>query len=220
MTTLHKSSLLVTCLAVALMLFIPGASAEERVGDPYTLDSCPISGKKLGSMGDPIGLIIEGREVKICCAGCEKPVKADPAAIFAKIDEKVIAQQQEYYPLETCAISGSKLGSMGDPIDIVVNNRHVRLCCDGCVDKAKADPVALIAKLDKPVIAKQSKTYNVNQCVISGETLSDTATNLVVGNRLIKVCCAGCIDKVYANPAKMLAMIDSGKVEAEGSDHK
>lgn len=220
MKVMNTSSLMVACLAVAMMLFVPGVSAEERVGDPYTLDTCPISGKKLGSMGDPIALLVEGREVKVCCAGCKDPVTSNPAAIFSKIDDQIIAQQKEAYPLDTCVIGGSKLGSMGDPIDLVVNNRHVRLCCDGCKDKATSDPAAVIAKLDKAVIARESKTYNVDVCAVTGEKLNDQARNLVVANRLVKVCCAGCDDAVFANPMKMLSMIDSGKVVAEGSDHK
>lgn len=52
---------------------------------------CPVSGEPLGSMGKPIKLTVEGREVFICCASCEDALREDPEKYFAKID----AAQQE-----------------------------------------------------------------------------------------------------------------------------
>ncbi len=40
--------------------------------------TCPVSGQLLGSMGEPIKLEVEGREVWICCAGCESALRDDP----------------------------------------------------------------------------------------------------------------------------------------------
>jgi hypothetical protein len=207
----------------SVMMLAAVAGAEEMIGDPFTADICPVSGKKLGSMGDPISFIVEGgREVKVCCAGCEAPVKADPAGTLAKIDKQMIAKQKEFYPMDTCIISGKKLGSMGDPISFIVNNRHVQVCCAGCEAPAKADAAATIAKLDKAVIAKQSKDYPFDKCPISGHALEDgKAINIVVGNQLIKACCGGCEDPIKANAAKYTAMVLSKKFVAdEGSDEK
>jgi YHS domain-containing protein len=215
-----KVSLIAAAVAVLMTVIAPASQAEERVGDPFTLDVCPVSGAKLDSKGDPVVMIQDGREVKFCCAGCKPRFEADPASFLAKIDELVIAQQKDFYPIQTCIVGGGKLGSMGDPIDLVVNNRHVRLCCDGCKAKLTADPVAFIAKLDKAVIAAQTKTYNLTQCPISGEALNAKALNIVVGNRLVKLCCAGCEDKVKDDVSKIFAMLDTGKVTAEGSDEK
>ncbi|HIA47762.1 MAG TPA: hypothetical protein EYN96_07290 [Candidatus Hydrogenedentes bacterium] len=215
-----KVSLIAAVAAVLMMVLAPASQAEERVGDPFTLDVCPVSGAKLDSKGDPVVMILDGREVKFCCAGCKPQFEADPAGFIAKIDKLVIAQQKDFYPVQTCVVGGGKLGSMGDPIEMVVNNRHVRLCCAGCKDKLTADPVAFIAKLDKAVIAAQTKTYNLTQCPISGETLNANALNIVVGNRLVKLCCAGCEDKVKDDVSKIFAMLNTGKVTAEGSDEK
>ena len=215
-----KRTLIVAGSAALMMVLAPMVQAEERVGDPFTLDTCPVSGAKLDSKGEPVVLIQDAREVKFCCAGCKPPFEADPASFLAKIDKMVIAQQKDFYPVETCVVGGSKLGSMGDPIEMVVNNRHVRLCCAGCKDKLVADPVAFIAKLDKAVIKAQTKDYNLTQCPISGEALNAKALNIVVGNRLVKLCCAGCEAKVKNNVSKIFAMLDSGKVTAEGSGEK
>jgi hypothetical protein len=49
---------------------------------------CPVSGELLGSMGEPIKLEVEGREVWICCAGCENALRKDPERYFAKLNDE------------------------------------------------------------------------------------------------------------------------------------
>jgi hypothetical protein len=49
---------------------------------------CVISDdERLGSMGPPIKLDIQGKTVFICCGGCRKKALADPAKTLAKLDE-------------------------------------------------------------------------------------------------------------------------------------
>jgi YHS domain-containing protein len=48
-----------------------------------------------------------------------------------------------------CPVSGEKMGSMGKPYKVSAEGRTFYLCCDGCEDKVKADPKAVVAKLDK-----------------------------------------------------------------------
>ena len=49
---------------------------------------CPVSGEALGSMGAPIKVTVEGRDVFLCCAGCKDKLLADPKTYLAKLDEK------------------------------------------------------------------------------------------------------------------------------------
>ncbi|MBG85521.1 MAG: hypothetical protein CMO80_01290 [Verrucomicrobiales bacterium] len=51
------------------------------------------------------------------------------------------------YPLETCIVAGSKLGSMGEPHVIVHEGQQVKFCCDGCLPKFEADPKKYLTKL-------------------------------------------------------------------------
>jgi len=48
---------------------------------------CPVSGQPLGSMGKPHKVTVQGREVFLCCAGCEDKIKADPEKYLAKLPE-------------------------------------------------------------------------------------------------------------------------------------
>ena len=53
---------------------------------PYILKTCPVSGDKLGEMGDPYVFEFEGREIKLCCKSCLKDFKKDSAKYIKKIE--------------------------------------------------------------------------------------------------------------------------------------
>lgn len=53
----------------------------------YPLKTCVVSGEKLGAMGQSIDLVVQGRLVELCCKGCVKTVKADPAKYLKLIDD-------------------------------------------------------------------------------------------------------------------------------------
>jgi membrane-bound lytic murein transglycosylase B len=46
---------------------------------------CPVSGQPLGSMGKPYKVTVQGRDVLLCCPGCEAEIKADPEKYLAKL---------------------------------------------------------------------------------------------------------------------------------------
>lgn len=63
--------------------------AADKTGGkhkPYPLDTCLVSDEKLGSMGKPYVLIYEGQEIKLCCKGCEKGFKKEPAKYMKKLE--------------------------------------------------------------------------------------------------------------------------------------
>jgi hypothetical protein len=76
---------------------------------------------------------------------------ADAAATMA-IVEKPTAEQlasAKAYPLDTCLVSGEKLGEMGEPVVLLVGNQQVKLCCDSCLPDVKKDTATLMTKLSK-----------------------------------------------------------------------
>ena len=115
----------------------------------WPLNSCPISGEAMGSMGDPIDFVLGTRYVKLCCKGCLKGVKKDPAAFLLKLDKLVMPELVKTYPIKTCVVSGEELGSMGESLDMMYGHRLVRLCCKGCLRSYKKDPAATVAKIYK-----------------------------------------------------------------------
>ncbi len=49
---------------------------------------CPVSDKPLGSMGKPPKVTVEGRDVFLCCSGCEGDLKREPAKYLAKLKDQ------------------------------------------------------------------------------------------------------------------------------------
>jgi len=214
----------VALVAVTIIGLMPASAQnpEEYKGDPYTAGICPVSGEPLGSMGDPILYNHEGRDVRFCCAGCTPRFKADPAQYLAKVDAELIEQQLEYYPLDTDLVSGEPL-SDDDAIDVVFYNRLVRFADQRSAQKFFQNPSEHLAKLDEAVIAAQEDSYPVEKCVVSGHGLDAMGEPIqkVYANRLVQFCCAGCVDKFWAEPTKYLSMLDECVVATgEGSDHK
>ena len=126
---------------------------------------CPMMAYgRLGAMGAPIKLEIEGKPVFVCCKDCvdgavkggkEMLAKASKltkaSAVLAKLspEDRVAAESQKY-----CAVAdGSFLGGMGAPIKLVLNGKPVFLCCSGCTEKAKANAIDTIAKTEKLIKA-------------------------------------------------------------------
>lgn len=202
-----------------------GAKAEagKITGDPYTLTTCPVSGMALGKMGKPVVHNYNGREVRFCCEGCVGKFEKNADEYIQKIDAEVIKQQSEVYPLETCLVTGGKLGSMGEPVNYVYNNRLVKLCCAGCIEQIEADPAKYIAKLDEAVIAKQKDTYKLTTCAVTDEKLEAMGkpVDVVIANQLVRLCCAGCKGKLMEDPTAYLSKVqgkETGKAEAKAED--
>lgn len=148
---------------------------------------CPIlDNSRLGSMGVPVKLILDGQPVFLCCPACESAAKDDvPAtlqkvekrrsgnspvplvpvnpssspkadskiqAAFSKLNEadRRLADAQRFCPI----LPKSRLGSMGTPIKLMLEDQPVFLCCKGCEAAARKNPqqtLAKVRKLLKPV---------------------------------------------------------------------
>lgn len=46
---------------------------------------CPVTGQPLGSMGEPHKIRVHGRDVLLCCRGCEAQFMSDPDKYLAKL---------------------------------------------------------------------------------------------------------------------------------------
>ena len=183
----------------------PAAAKTEAKGDPYTLDTCIVSGEKLGSMGAPVVKEIAGREYRFCCKGCVGLFEKDAANYQKKLDEKLIEQQLNHYPLHECVVSGKPLGETTE--NYVYKNRLVRFCCNGCMTAFHEDPSAYIAKLNAAVIKQQKDAYPLDTCPMTGEKLEEDAVDMVVGVTLIRFCCRRCAAKFALEPAPVIAKV-------------
>lgn len=194
---------------------------DEPQGRPYTLDVCAVSGEKLGSMGAPVVKAYDGREIKFCCDGCVDEFEENIPASLAKVDEMMVAQQLMHYPLDRCAVRGGKLGSMGEPVNMIHDNRLVRFCCAGCISAFKADPEKYFAQMDAKIIAAQAAGYPLTECPVGGHGPEEEGGwyDVVYMNRLVRLCCEGCEWKLHAEPAKYMAKLDAAYADAQRADY-
>ena len=127
------------------------AAVKAEQGPGYPLDTCPISGEP---METPVEYVHGTRLVRFCCDDCKAKFVKDTAATMAKVDAALIAAQLKTYKVDVCPVSGEKLGSMGDPVDVLYGTRLVRLCCGGCKKQVAKKGPEILAKIDALAAAK------------------------------------------------------------------
>ena len=62
--------------------------------------------------------------------------------------KQVAVSYDDGYPLTTCLVENSKLGSMGKPFVHVHKGVTVKFCCEGCLDEFNKEPEKYLAKLE------------------------------------------------------------------------
>lgn len=122
------------------------AGATAQAGQQMTHDQlriavqqiCPVTGGKLGSMGDPVKARIGQEEVFLCCDGClsAKVNKDHWATIHANIAK---AQAK-------CPVMNKPLPK--DPKWTTVEGQIVYICCPPCAKKIEADSKTHLQKVD------------------------------------------------------------------------
>ena len=192
------------------------AAAATMVGDPYPLDTCIVTGEKLGADATVVVLsgqkdpLQNGRQMKFCCPKCEGAFAAEPAKYLRELDAKIIAAQSKSYPIDHCLMMADEKLDDGAKT-VVYGNRLYKFCCPKCVRKFAQDPAKWSAAYEKEVIAAQKPGYPLATCPISGKPLGDGAVDVVIGSRLVRSCCPGCVGPIKADPAAAIAKVDAAK---------
>lgn len=90
----------------------------SSVASSAASEFCPVTGAKLGSMGEPVPVDIDGRTIYVCCRGCvgklqqnpQKYLRPAPASSSAYLEGRTEPNSPTYAPGEA---SGSSCGSGG-----------------------------------------------------------------------------------------------------------
>lgn len=64
-----------------------GETTKKEEVKPYKLETCIVSGEKLGEMGEPFVFVHEGQEIKLCCKSCKKKFDKDSAKFLKNLTE-------------------------------------------------------------------------------------------------------------------------------------
>jgi hypothetical protein len=170
-------------------------------------------------------------------AGAETSESAEEVAIRESISklptkDQKLAVAQGYCPV----MAENRLGTMGAPIKVMIDDQPVFLCCAGCKRRAMADPKktlatveALKVKVEAAMIehnladlAEEDRTMVLSQgyCPMMPESrlgVMGPPVKLTVANRVVFVCCEGCSKDAAANPEQTLKVVAElqAKVVAE-----
>ena len=207
---------------------LPGPSAGEvdetdlTVVSMAQLDSlglCPKNGRDVASMGKSTRRVINGVDVTFCCPPCIKTYKAQYDSYRDKIAPKIITLQKPYYPTDLCIVTGKKLGD--DAVDHVHGNRLIRLADAEAVAAFAKDPATHEERLDFIIADTERDDYPLDTCVVAGSAFAEGKKphEVIVGNRLVKVCCGGCTGKIRQEPYVIVKKINdawaaSGQVDS------
>jgi Cu(I)/Ag(I) efflux system membrane fusion protein len=139
---------------------------------------CPVLGGKLGGMGMPVKIYLDGQPVLLCCKGCEKQARDNASRTLARVEQystrgksagKTTDDERELQEMVRenlarlsaedrrlakaqgyCPVQQeNQLGSMGVPFKVMVKGRPVFLCCDGCQAEARAHPGQTLATVER-----------------------------------------------------------------------
>lgn len=91
------------------------------------------------------------------CSAAPAPSPSTPVAMTAGDVDKTPTLSSEDQLLadkqKNCPVGGEPLGSMGTPVKMMVGDRAVFLCCEGCRGAVEEDPEKYLAILDAPAAA-------------------------------------------------------------------
>jgi len=99
-----------------------------------------------------------------------------------------------------CPVSGEKLGSMGQPVQVRIGKEEVFLCCKGCLTR-KVQPEHWVT-----IHANFAKAQGI--CPVMKNALPEKPKWTIVHGRIVFVCCPPCTEKIEADPAPYLKTVD------------
>lgn len=190
---------LIALFCLTLMANFTVAQSDNAIDDlKITIQKiCPVSGKELGSMGNPVKVKLGEATAFLCCKGC--------LGKAAKSDHWTTIQKNLATAQKTCPI-------MNKPVDAtmkstIVNNQRIFVCCPPCIEKIKNDPKTAVAKVNANYQAFVSAQADGNSdelqiaaqkiCPVSGDKLGSMGkpVKVKVGKEHVFVCCKECLAK-------------------------
>jgi hypothetical protein len=159
---------------------------------------CPIlKNNRLGSMGTPVKLDVEGQPVFVCCEGCKEQALDDPQKTLAQVAKTRGTQPAGARSAKTVAPAAPAAEARSPP--------------------PKKDPDARIkAALAKLSPADRQLAEQQRFCpVLDDSRLGSMGTpvKLTIEGETVFICCAGCKEDAQANTKETLRKVKELKQE-------
>jgi hypothetical protein len=175
-----------TAKIAAALAQLPAADRPLAVAQAF----CPVLGEnRLGVMGTPVKLMLDGRPVFLCCDGCKKSALADPAETLAKVADLIMQNQ----------------GASSAPP--VAETKPPRV----------EDESAIETELSKLTDEDRELAKAQKYCVLLPDSRLGSMgppRKITVNGMTAFVCCEGCEEEALANPEKSLVQLRQFQVEA------
>jgi Cu(I)/Ag(I) efflux system membrane fusion protein len=155
---------------------------------------CPVLQKnRLGSMGPPVKLTLEGQTVFLCCGSCEEKAKANPKKTLATVEEL-----KKRKPAQPAPAPHPDSGDEG---------------------KIRANLVQLGSK-DQPLAEEQRFCPITNQRL--GDPAMGVPVKAVIQGQTVFLCCKGCLETARDKADKTLAKVKElkAKTKADVPKHR
>ncbi|MEC8475331.1 MAG: hypothetical protein VXZ38_11810, partial [Planctomycetota bacterium] len=133
---------------------------QSRLSDEMLVrlqKTCPVTGKPLGSMGNPPKILVKGKPLFVCCPPCSSKITDNPDPYLRKyysvstkkvrpgVFESNLSDADAIAAQKVCLVMNKDLGSMGNPQKVNVDGKSIYICCAGCAKKLLADPEKYLA---------------------------------------------------------------------------
>ena len=65
--------------------------------------------------------------------------------MYATVTLNLAPESREAKDPTNCPVTGLRLGTMGKPVETMVDGRTIRLCCEGCISKLRSNPATYLS---------------------------------------------------------------------------
>jgi hypothetical protein len=156
---------------------------------------CPVLGNRLGSMGPPVPIVLQGQTVFLCCKMCNKKAKANEKKTLARVAE---FNSRNRNGASHPAPSAPPAPSPGGPREAKVRANLAKL---GAEDRRLAEEQKFCA------VQTDNRLGSMGPPVI-----------LEIQGQKVFLCCKGCTDEARQNPEQTLATVRELKAKAKGHE--
>jgi Cu(I)/Ag(I) efflux system membrane fusion protein len=160
----------------AALAKLPPEDRRQAEGQGY----CPVLGTRLGGMGTPVKVALQGRAVFLCCKGCEAKARASEGQTLDKVEQLKRTKATPVQPPRGVGADAGPSASRSPEED--------------------ADIRAALAEL-APEDRRRAEAQRF--CPVQGENRLGTMgppVKVVVKGQPVFLCCKGCRPKALADP--------------------